>query len=384
MKDIGKWLVILVVLALAMKAPAQERILTEGQRDMLVYFGTYTGSKSQSRGIYVSRLDAATGEVSPPELAVEASSPAFLAIHPNKAFLYAVHEDWKTGGAGAYSIDPATGRLTRINTEPTGGKGPCYVSIDPAGKNLLIADYGNGKVAVLPIADDGSLKPLSSAIQHEGSGPDERRQKEPHAHSINPGPTGRFAFAADLGIDKILIYRLDADKGELSANDPAFAAVAPGAGPRHLAFHPDGAFAYVINEMGNTITAFRHDAEKGTLSRVGDVSTLPADFSGSNTTAEVAVHPSGRFVYGSNRGHDSIAIFSVDASTGALAPRGHVGTQGKTPRHFAIDPAGRYLLVANQGSNSIVVFRIQEDGSLTPTGQTLEIDSPCCVKFLVP
>jgi 6-phosphogluconolactonase len=355
---------------------------------MLMFIGTYTGEKSKSRGIYAVRLDTKTGALSEPVLAGETKSPSFLALHPTRRFLYAACEVWDAGGkgsgVGAFAVDAAAGKLSPLNHEPSGGGGPCYVAVDPAGKVVVVANYGGGTVASLPIEPDGKLRPAASVIQHEGKGPNERRQEKAHAHSINLDPTGKYALACDLGTDEVRIYRLDPTKGMLTSNDPSAAKAAPGAGPRHLAFHPNGKFAFVINELNSTLTSYAWDGSRGTLSEVQTIGTLPDSFAGGgNTTAEVAVHPSGKFVYGSNRGHDSIAIFAVDPSTGRLTARGHEGTRGKTPRHFAIDPSGAFLVAANQGSDNLVVYRIdQNTGALSATGATATVGSPVCVRFV--
>jgi len=351
-----------------------------------IYIGTYTGD--QSKGIYVSTLNLKTGALAPAEVAAEVSNPSFVAIHPHRQFLYAVNEVSDTGGkptgaVTAFAIDPSTGKLKRLNQQPSQGVGPCHLVVDADGKNVLVANYGGGSVASLPIASDGTLAAAVSAIQHAGSSVNKQRQEGPHAHSINLDPANRFAYVADLGLDKVLIYRFDGSKGVLTANDPPFATVAPGAGPRHFAVLPGGQFAYVINELANTVTVFRVDPDHGTLTTLQDVSTLPNDFSGTSYTAEVVVHPTGKFVYGSNRGHDSIAMFAVDGKTGKLTPRGHQLTQGKTPRNFAIDPTGTFLLAENQGSNTIVVFKIDPaTGSLSSTGHTLDVPVPVCVRFV--
>ena len=354
---------------------------------LLVYVGTYTGPKS--KGIYLLRMDLASGALTAPEVAAEVANPSFLAVHPSRRFLYAVGEignfaGRKSGAVSAFAIDPESGKLKLLNQQPSGGTGPCHLTVDGAGKNVLAANYSSGSVCVLPIGEDGRLAEPSEVVQHKGSGPNPKRQEGPHAHSVNLDPAGRFAFAADLGLDKIMVYRFDPAKGKLAPNDPPAASVAPGAGPRHFAFHPTGRFAYVINEMASTVTAFAYDANAGRLSELQTVSTLPAGFTGSSTTAEVQVHPSGRFLYGSNRGHDSIAVFGIDARTGKLTAVGHQPTQGKTPRNFGIDPTGTYLLAANQGSGNLVVFRIDpKSGELKPTGVTAEVPSPVCVKFAV-
>ena len=354
---------------------------------MLVYFGTYTGEKS--KGVYVSRLDLASGALTRPELAGETASPSFLAVHPSQNFLYAINEignfqGKESGSVSAFTIDRNTGRLTALNQQPSVGRGPAHLVVDKAGRNVLVANYGGGSVAVVPIGTDGALKPPSAFIQHTGGSVDPERQKGPHAHSINLDPANRFAYAADLGLDKVLVYRFDADKGSLVANDPPFAQVAAGAGPRHFAIHPNG-FAYVINEMSVTVTAFRRDIERGSLTELQTISTLPPGqgVESGFSTADVQVHPSGRFLYGSNRGHDSIVVFAIDQKSGRLTYVENRPTQGSTPRGFGIDPSGSYLLAANQRSDSVVVFRIdKQTGRLTPTGQTIEVGAPVCVKFV--
>lgn len=350
-----------------------------------MYLGTYTSGASQ--GIYVGRLDLATGGLRLDGLAAETRNPSFLAIHPNCRFLYAVGEisdfDGKrTGAVNAFRIEPTTGRLELLNQHSSGGTGPCHLVVDRTGRNVLVANYGGGSVAVLPIRDDGRLGSATGFVQHEGSSVHPRRQQRPHAHSINLDAANHFAFAADLGLDKVLIYRFDAAAGTLTANEPPWANVAPGAGPRHFAFHPGGQFAYVINELQSTLTAFRYDAARGALEAIHTISTLPAPLEG-NTTAEVQVHPSGRFIYGSNRGHDSIAVFAVDKDTGRLTLVEHEPTQGKTPRNFGVDPTGRFLLACNQNSDTVVSFRIDpQTGGLTATGHQLEVAAPVCVKFV--
>jgi 6-phosphogluconolactonase len=351
-----------------------------------VYIGSYTGENST--GVYVSRLDLKTGALAPAEAAAITKNPSFLAIHPNQKFLYSISEvsdtDGKpTGGVSAYALDRKTGKLTLLNQQSSGGAGPCHINIDKTGKTALVANYSGGSVAALPIAADGSLKPAASIVQHAGSSINPDRQKEPHAHSINVDSQSKFVFAADLGIDKVLVYRLDAAKALLTPNDPPSVGVTPGAGPRHFTLLPGERFAYVINEIGNTITAFRYDSQKGTLTTIQEISTIPEGYKETTHTAEVVAHPSGKFVYGSNRGHDSIAIFAVDAATGQLTAKGHHSTGGQTPRNFAIDPSGTFLLAENQGSNSIVVLRIDpKTGALSETGHKLEVGSPVCVRMV--
>jgi 6-phosphogluconolactonase len=353
--------------------------------EVRVYIGTYTGPKS--KGIYVCRLNLNSGRMTSPELAADADNPSFLAIHPSRRFLYAASETdefagKKSGAVVAFGIQE-NGKLTLLNQQPSGGEGPCHLVVDNTGKDVLVANYGGGSVSVVPIKEDGRLGEPTAFVQHKGSSVDRERQEGPHAHSVNVDSANRFAFAADLGLDKVLIYRFDPVKGTLSANDPPSVSVKPGAGPRHFAFHPRGHFAYVINEMQSTVTAFSYDASSGALTELQTISTLPENFKGENSTAEVQVLPSGKFLYGSNRGHDSIAIFSIDPAKGTLRLVGHQSTQGKTPRNFGIDPSGRYLLAANQDSGSVVVFRIDpQTGRLSPTGQVVEVPSPVCVKFV--
>jgi 6-phosphogluconolactonase len=355
---------------------------------MLVYFGTYTNAKS--KGVYVSRLDLASGKLTTPELVAETPNPSYLAIHPSGGFLYAANEvssfDGKDAGSvSAFAIDRKTGALTALNRESAVGRGPVYVIVDKTGRNLLLSNYGSGSVAVLPIGAGGMLKPASAFVQHTGSSVNKERQSAPRAHSINLDPSNRFAYAADLGLDKVLIYRFDADTGSLVPGEPPFATVAPGAGPRHFAFHPSGRFAYVINELNVTLTVFRSDPDRGTLTELETVSTLPPNASVQQgfSTADVRLHPSGKFLYGSNRGFDTIVVFTVDEKTGRLTQVQNASTQGSTPRGFGIDPTGAYLLAANQRSDSVVVFRIdQKTGRLTPTGQKIELGAPACVTFV--
>jgi 6-phosphogluconolactonase len=352
-----------------------------------VYFGTYTSGRNASKGIYRSVFNTDTGELSPPVLAAEAKNPSFIEIHPNGKYLYAVSESGDAGTVSAYAIDPDTKNLKLLDTQPSGGSGPCHVNIDHAGKNVLVANYGSGSVSVIPIEPDGTLAEPSCFVQHEGSSVNPQRQKGPHAHSVNisPDPDGHrdFAFVADLGLDKIMIYRLDIEKGTITANDPAFVKVKPGSGPRHFTFSIDGKFAYVINEMGGTITAFSYEPASGALTEIQTVSTLPDDFTGFNACAEVRVHPSGRFLYGSNRGHDSIAVYRIDPANGKLTFIEHERADIKTPRNFNIDPTGKFCLVANQGADSVVVFKIdQETGVLEPTGNKITIGKPVCIRFL--
>jgi 6-phosphogluconolactonase len=353
-----------------------------------VYVGTYTGK--DSKGIYRFDLDLATGKLSNKELAGEVASPSFLAIHPSHKFLYSVNEvtdpaGKKGGGVSAFAIDTKTGNLTLLNQQSSGGPGPCHITVDKLGKNVLIANYGGGSAEVLPITDKGDLDKPSSFVQHKGKGLDPRRQEGPHAHSVNLDAGNHFAVVADLGLDKVLVYRFDLKKGTITPNDPPAYETEPGAGPRHFTFHPDGKHAYVINELACTVSALDYDADKGVLKRVQTISTLPKGTKKEDnySTAEVQVHPNGKFLYGSNRGHDSIAAFAIDAKTGELTLVGHQGKDVKEPRGFGIDPTGTFLLVGNQKANSIVVFRIDPTtGELKETGNIAEVGVPVCVKMI--
>jgi 6-phosphogluconolactonase len=382
-------LVGVVLTCVMLTSMAEAQSVAEGAPGRLwVYFGTYT--RQDSKGIYLAQLDLATGQLDVTGLAAEVTNPSFLALHPNRPLLFAVGEisgfaGGKGGAVSVFSIAPKTGMLTPLNQQSSQGAGPCHLVVDRTGQCVLVANYGGGSIACLPIQSDGRLGEATSAIQHHGSSVDPRRQQGPHAHSINVDPANRFAFVADLGLDKVLVYQLDPALGKLTPNDPPGTSVAPGAGPRHFAFHPNGRYAYVINEMGSTVTAMCYDASRGTLEVLDSVSTLPQDFTGKSTTAEVQVHPSGKFLYGSNRGHDSIAAFAIDPATGRLRLIGHVSTQGKNPRNFAIDPTGTFLLAANQDTHNVVVFRIDPaSGQLTPTGHSASVSMPVCIKMLRP
>ena len=348
-----------------------------------IYVGTYTTGESQ--GIYLLELDYDTGRVHPRGLAAETRNPSFLALHPSARYLYAVNEigDYQGASSGsvtAFRIDQGTGKLQELNQVASSGADPCHLVVDATGRFVLLANYNGGNVAVLAVAQDGSLGKRTAFIQHQGKSVDPRRQQEPHAHSINLDAANRFAFAADLGLDQIVIYRFDVQQGSLA--NSGVARVAPGSGPRHFALHPSQRFAYAINEISSTITAFAYDKESGQLADIQVVSTLPVEYGDPSFTAEVQVSPDGRFVYGSNRGHDSIAVFAVDSETGKLTPVQIQKTLGKTPRNFGIDPTGHFLLAANQGSNTVTVFRIDAaSGCLEPTGQVLTVPAPVCVKF---
>jgi len=364
--------------------PFQSRA-EESNRLLWVYLGT---ASPQSKGIYVSQMDLTTGKLTKPEIAGEVTRPSFLAIHPHKQFIYATcqindSKGQKISGISAFSIDPQTAKLTLLNELFSGGPGACHLNVDPDGKSVLVANYQGGSVSVLSLEQDGRLGKSTAFIQHQGSSVHPKRQEQAHAHSINLDPSNRFALVADLGMDKILIYSFDALKGSLTANEPPFVSVRSGAGPRHLTFHPNGKWLYLINELDSTMTRYEYESHGGKLETKESVPMLPEGFKEENTCAEVAVHPSGRFLYGSNRGHDSITGFSIDSLTGKLTFIEHQSTQGSFPRHFGITPDGSFLIVANQKSDNLVVYRIDvETGRLKPTGQILEVPAPTCVKFL--
>lgn len=352
----------------------------------LLFVGTYTGK--DSKGIYAYRYDSSSGELAALGLAAETQNPSFLAGDPGHRFLYAVNEvaTYKgaaSGGVSAFRLDRTTGKLSLLNEVASRGADPCYIALDKTGKYVLVANYTGGSTAVFPVLKDGQLGDASAFIQEAGSSVNRERQEGPHAHWIETTADNRFALVADLGVDRLHIYRFDAAHGALGENDPAFVALEPGAGPRHVAIHPGGKFVYVTNELNSTVTSFSYDARRAELTRLHTVSTLPQDFSGKNSTAEIEVHPNGKFLFVSNRGHDSITVFVIDGTTGALTTVERVSTQGKTPRNFEIDPTGTRLFVANQESGNIVIFKIDaRTGKLTDTGQVLQVPAPVCLKFV--
>jgi 6-phosphogluconolactonase len=352
-------------------------------RKYLVFVGTYT-TKTESKGIYGYEFDADTGKLTPKGVAAETPDPSWVAVHPSRKFLYAANEAGKTSTVSAFAVDAKSGKLTLLNQIPSLGEDPCYLSFDKAGKYVLVANYSSGTIAVFPILADGRLREHTAMVKDQGAtGPNKERQEAPHAHWIETSLDNRFALVADLGLDEVLVYKFDATNGTLTANEPAFARLKPGSGPRHAVFHPNGKFVFVVSELSSTATSFTYDAKKGTLKEIGTASTLPPGFSGRNDVAEAAVHPNGKFLYVSNRGNDSLAILSIDPGNRTLAPAGGIPTRGKEPRHFAIDPSGKYLLAENQFSNNIVVFKIDAaTGGLTPTGQVVEVPSPVDIAFL--
>jgi 6-phosphogluconolactonase len=376
---------LMIALTLASTALAQDRDPATLAK-LRVYVGTYTGPVS--KGIYRLDFDPVSGALTSRAVAAETTNPSFLAISPNKKFLYAANEVGRFGGKAAgsissFAIDPKTGDLAPLNQKSSGGADPCYVVVDPLGKFVLTANYSGGSVEVLPIEPDGKLGDPTAFLQHQGSSVDKARQSAPHAHSVDLYFSGKIAVAADLGLDKLMVYRFDPLQGTLIPNATPHASVAPGSGPRHFAFHPDGKHAYAINEMASAVTAFEFDPSQGTLAEVRTISTRAPGGKPGNSTAEILVHPSGKFVYGSNRGDDTLVIYSVEPASGTLNLVGHQSTGGKTPRSFGIDPNGRFLIAANQNSNTLVVFRIDpETGLLKQVGEPVGVPAPVCVKFV--
>jgi len=364
----------------------------EAMSSTLVYVGTYTGPRS--RGIYLFRLQPAPTAVSqnitlvPLGLAGAASNPSFLELDRTRRLLFAVNEVGEfegraTGAVSAFAIDRSKGTLTLINQRPSMGTAPCHLVLDRTRRHVFVANYGSGSVAVLPVAADGRLGAASQVVQHTGSSVNRERQQGPHAHCVTIDRANRFVFVCDLGLDKVLAYRFDAQRGTLTPHDPPFAPLKPGAGPRHMAFRPDGRFAYVVNELHSTVTVFRYDPDAGILSETQTISTLPEHFDGANSGAEVAVHPSGTWLYASNRGHNSVVVFAIDAGSGALTYVEEQGTGGFKPRHFGIDPSATYLAVGNQDSDTILMARVDAgSGRLKPSGVLAYAPSPVCMTFL--
>ena len=371
---------------------AASGIAQNSAQHYILYVGTYT--TGESKGIYAYGYDAASGKLQSLGLAAATENPSFLAVDAKNEHLYAVNETGNfkgtSGGVTAFSIDRKTGKLSQLDEVASGGADPCYISLDRSGKYLLVANYTGGTVAVLPILADGRLGEATSVVADEGTlGPNKERQEKPHAHWIQATARNRFVYVSDLGLDRVLIYKFDASKGTLSrgeshGTDKDFfsAKLAPGTGPRHIAFSADGKFMYVLGEMDATVTVFSND-DNETYRSIQKISSLPVNFSGENTAAEIAIHPNGKFLYTSNRGADDIAEFSIDQHSGKLTLIAHISTFGKEPRHFTIDPSGKRLLVANQNSNNIVEYAIDESrGTLSKMGAGVSVPSPVCLVFL--
>ena len=367
---------------------SRQRLVLVGTYTEPILFGTGQVLQGKGQGIYALRLDGETGALRFCGLTEGVRNPSYLAFHPSRRFLYAINEFKEFGGEAsgaisAFALDARRGELALLNIKATHGTDPCHLAVHPAGRFVLVANFASGSVCVLPIQADGSLGDASQVVQHHGSSVDPVRQKGPHAHAVTFDAAGRYLFEPDLGLDKILIYRFDAQQGRLAPGDPPWVEVAPGAGPRQVVFHPSGAFAYLINELDSTMTAFRYDAARGALEPLQTLSTLPADFAGRSTCAEVQIAPSGAYLYGSNRGHDSLVIYAVDQARGTLTCVGHQSTLGRIPRNFCVTPEGDYVLAANQDTDNLVVFRLDRaSGRLTPTGVEVEVPTPVCVKVL--
>jgi 6-phosphogluconolactonase len=356
--------------------------------EYFAYIGTYTEQGSESKGIYAYRFDPETQRLTPIGLAARTINPSFLAVHPNQRFLYAVNEvsDYqgqKSGAVSAFAIDHATGKLTFLNQVASRGTDPCYITVDKTGKYVLVANYTSGSIAVFPIREDGGLGEAASFVQHIGHGTNPQRQEGPHAHSIDMSADNRFAIVDDLGLDETIVYPFSSSSGTLAAGEARIAKAAPGAGPRHFAFHPNGKFGYVINEMGSTVLAYSFDQASGELKPLQTTSSIPKTFTKLNESAEIEVAPSGRFLYASNRGDDSIAVFAIDPTTGMLTLVEYDPTKGASPRSFEIAPGGTLLFAANEKSDNIVLFAVnQHSGRLKPTGKELNISQPVCIKFV--
>ncbi len=363
----------------------------------LVYVGAYTEPirfgtgkilEGKGAGIHLYTLDITNGALEPFDVATGVRNPSYLAFDPSHRFLYAVnelkeYEGAASGAVSAFAVDPANGSLTFLNQKPTHGTDPCHLMVDHEGKHVFVANFMSGSICVLPILEDGSLGGATDFVQHQGSSVNPVRQAGPHAHAVTLDVAGRFLFVPDLGLDKLVVYEFDAAAGKLRARPDLWATPASGAGPRQVAFHPQGQFAYLINELNSTITAYRYDDATGALTEVQTVPTLPADFTGTSTCAEVQVGPSGRFLYGSNRGHDSIVVYAIDEQDGTLALVGHTSSGGQIPRNFAISPDNQFLIAANQDSNNLVTFKIDPvSGQLTPTGYAIETPTPVCVRII--
>ena len=357
------------------------------QEQMWVFVGTY--NRRGSEGIYLYRLDVASVALELVSTAAVADNPSYLALHPSGRYLYAINEvrtfaGQPGGGITALSFDPASGKMAVLNSQSVVGTGPCYVSVERTGRYALSGNYAGGSICMLPIQEDGTLGPASDFVQHVGASVNPQRQQEPHAHSIVVDPTNRYAFVPDLGLDRVMIYEMDLDAGKLKAN-PAqpWQEIAPGSGPRHFCFHPDGQHAYVINELASTVTAFEYDGGAGKLKPLQMLPTLPEGYAGRSHCADIHVSPDGRFLYGSNRGHDSLAIYAIEQGTGQLTPVGIESTRGMTPRGFCIDPTGAIVLVAHQDTDNIISFRRDPaSGELQLTRQMVQVPAPVCVKMM--
>lgn len=363
----------------------------------LVFIGTYTEPilfgtgkilLGKGEGIYVYRLDTSTGSMKLCSIGQAGPNPSYLTFDPSRRFMYAVNElkefnGAPTGAVSAFSVDEVNGTFRFLNRQPSHGTDPCYLTVDKTGMHVLVANFMSGSVCVLPILKDGSLGSPTDVIQHRGSSVDPIRQTGPHAHAVTLDDSGRYAFVPDLGLDRVMIYRFDQHRGKLTPNKEPWIDVPAGSGPRQLIFHTNGKFAYLINELSSTVIAFRYDKQQGGLKKIQTISTLPDDFEGTNTCAELQISRNGKFIYGSNRGHDSIVIYAIDPSDGTLSTISHKTTGGKSPRHFTIDPDGALLLIANQDSDNVIALGIDStSGALSESRHLTQVPTPVCVKIL--
>ena len=355
--------------------------LSANAADMFVYFGTQRSGPGI--GFSLAHFDTDTGVLTKPEFIMEAVQPAYFVIHPDGKHLYVCNSGKTNNLVSAYEINPKTGKLTLLNQKSTGSFGPNYITLDQTARYALVANYYGGSVAVLPIKPDFSLGDRTGFDQHTGHGVNPERQMHPFAHSIVVDPSNQFAVNADLGVDKLFVYRFNEKDGSITPNDPPFATVKPGSGPRHVKFHPNSKWVYVINEMGCSVTGFNWNATKGSLTEFQTIATLPEGFTGTNTCAELQFHPNGKFLYGSNRGHDSIVVYAIDQATGKLSLVERISSQGKWPRNFTFDPTGKWMLVSNHNSDNAVVFRVDGNtGKLTQVGQPVQVPYPFCMRLL--
>lgn len=371
MNSLPRSVFLLASLLVALPAAAMETF---------VYFGSH--SNRPGAGFSLARFNTDTGVLTKPSLLLEAKEPAYFVFHPDGRHLYTCNSG-APGGLSAYSVDPRTGALTLLNRVLAGGDDTSYISLDRTNRYALVANYNGGNIAVFALKPDGSIGDWTSFVQHTGKSVHPQRQTKAYAHAIVVSADNRFVLVPDLGVDKLFVYRFDEKTGKLTANEPAFVTLPPGSGPRHVKFHPNGRWVYLINEMGSTVVGYEWDGAKGTLTEFQSISTLPADFTGTSTCAEVEVHPNGKFLYGSNRGHDSLVAFSIDAATGRLTVIGHTPSGGRTPRNFAFDPTAKWILCTNHNSNNAVVFRVDEaTGRLTQQGEPVSVPAPFCERFL--
>ncbi|MDP4208810.1 MAG: lactonase family protein [Bacteroidota bacterium] len=377
-----KKVICMVVLAFSLQL-----ISAQHANEVMVFFGTRVDKPD--RGFSIAYFDTITGKLTNPKFVEASPAPSYFVIHPKGKRFYSVNaldsfpKKWSGGGISAYKLNPSREKLKLIDRVPSGGAGPCFINFDKGLSHVLVANYNGGTIAVVKLNPDGSFGPQTSLVKHTGKSLNLTRQDKAHAHSVKVDPSGRFVLSCDLGLDKVFIYRYDGKSGTLLPNNPEFVALKPGSGPRHFSFHPNGKFVYVINELSATITVFSWLSDKGQLKEIETVQTLPADFKGANTAAEIEVHPNGKFLYCTNRGHNSISTFSVDSVTGKLRQLQQISSQGDFPRNFAIDPSGRWIILSNHNSDNVAVYRVDTTaGLLTSTGQTVSIPNPYGIQFL--